>query len=359
MVTCGLSALVILASCVCAQDWYSVDPSTKHYENDVIEVTHGGSHSGYWGKGITTFKRKDETFNYGYTLDCFGCGYAAYDRTGPSTFEMAQATDDMLEMHLRYTDCVNVDKRERLFRGLDILEMEYASISVLWYEDFLNNSSSPTFFLYGVDTDITKTYYNQTSCSGENFGDCWMGNMGVSAAACTYKNHLIFGSHNGGDGKGIGEVYPTAMGIHDWKVWWSDRPTANYECFPAAKSNQKRWIYLYEGGREGGIAKGKQICDCVEAGISMSECFRATGTPPSTRVRGNSARGGSLARVVSSADGFLRVPRAPDGATRMTVYDGAGRIVASRGVSSGSARAVPVDNVGANVYIVRFDAGSR
>ncbi|MFC1558207.1 hypothetical protein ACFL40_02510 [candidate division KSB1 bacterium] len=266
ILTC-LCAGVLFSRCT-GEKWYSVNVDAYSMENSLIRITYGSPPEGYWGNGIIEFLYKPTNENFGYTLDTYGCGYAMYDRTGPASYELLNENSDMVEVRITFTDSVDVVKRERIYRNLPILEIEYEKLSIWWWEDFFDNpDDSVVVSVYGIPQDITKglhTEYKKTAeekC-GHNFGDCFINAADSDSAKCTYKEHFIFGVHSTRTGRGIGEVLPVKIGLHDgWKLWWSDRNIPNYESFPVKELPIKRWIFIYKGGRQGLMKMGKAIVD--------------------------------------------------------------------------------------------------
>ena len=157
---------VILVSCLCitilffrciGEKWYSVNVDEYSMENSLIRIKYGSPPAGYWGNGIIEFLYKPTSENFGYTLDTYGCGYAMYDRTGPVAYELVKENPNMVEVKVTFTDSVYVVKRERIYKNLPILEIEYEKLSIWWWEDFFHNpDDSVVVSVYGIPQDITR-----------------------------------------------------------------------------------------------------------------------------------------------------------------------------------------------------------
>jgi hypothetical protein len=324
----GLLLLLSVAGWAATQGEMSITVGKKSMQNSVLRVTYGSPPGGYWGRGIIEFRHLVWDQNFGYTLDTYGCGSRKYDRTGPAKYVQRSLSSTVAEVDIEFNDCVTVKKTERLFAGLPVLEIEYATLRVLWFEDFWDvPDGNPVFSMYGVDREITRDQYRKTyACKPENFGTCFIPKLGSKVDDCVYKEHLIFGVHSSKTGRGIGEVYPRSLGMRDWKIWWYDRSTANYECFPGGcchktLSDVKRWIFLYEGGRSGLISLGKQIADAAESGAGMGSLALPTQRQIPVKTARNFYCGKSRAVRHFSVTG-QKIDSAPAGISVIRLADG-------------------------------------
>jgi hypothetical protein len=238
------------------------------YENALLKINYGKPDLGLNNFGITKMIHKPSGINYGFALDLYGCGYAKYDSIGPTSFKVLKNNVDTLEIEVKYSNCVNVTKIERLFKDKPILEIEYKNIEVLWVEDYFDNpDTSVVWQVLGVNQVITRNDWKnfrktaEDSC-GHNFGDCFLKAAGANPEEINYKGYFIFGVYSPASGNGIGEVIPYQKNMHDcWKPWWDDRKIPNYECFPMENHSYKRWIFLFEGGAASLYKLGKNIAD--------------------------------------------------------------------------------------------------
>jgi hypothetical protein len=351
-----------------AADWCTVDEGAKSMENSLLRVRYGSSPS-YWGNGIIEFRNKTWNEDYAVTFDCFGCAAATYDRSGPSTYAVSQETDDMVEVHVRFTDCVSIDKKDRLFVGLPILEIEYSSHQTMWWEDFFDaTDTAAVLSIYGVAEDITKADYIGSLCGpiGSDFcpycdwytqGSCFLERAGSSPQECSYNGYLIQGVHSVSTGRGAGMVVPMSIGIDGWKPWWYDA-VYNFEWFGAPDSF-KRWIYTYENGRAGMEARGTEIADCAASGQSLSECLGSTasgGGPNVVRGKGMTALAEFRTDV---SNGVLRIDAPRAAPLTVTVHDALGRAVRPAGSPAASDHARSFLLGGPGMYVVRVVTGER
>lgn len=285
-----LAFILVLALPKLGVSQCTVNTATKTIENSVLTVRYGKPSAGYWGNGIIEFRYKPTKENFGFTFDAFGCAAATYDRTGPSTFSVVHQGADYAEVDVRFTDCVSVTKRDRLYDGVPLYEITYSSLSTMWFEDFFDNPQVPVVMaVYGIGHDITKAhhtaYFSQCgNCDGSAWstcGTCFINAAGSSVSNCTYNGHFIFGVHNLATGRGCGQAFPVSLGMNNWKPWWAGdigKPVPNYEMF--TKAAHKRWIFVYEGGRDGLFKIGKAI---VDAGGRPASWEITDTTPPRLR----------------------------------------------------------------------------
>ncbi len=242
--------------------------------NDLIEVGYGADKivEGNRLSGLTCFKYKPSNTNLADALDAYGYGYARYVTGGPSLYVISHNDDNYVEatVSMISEDSVaDVRKKERIFRDLPILEIEYSKLNLLWWEDFYSasNSHERVYVFYGIDQLITskmQANYREVAeknC-GHNFGDCYLQAAGSDIKQSTYKGYVIFGFFDVNTQVGMGFVLPESIGLHDGFKLWSMH---NYESFPfyhmQKKLPLKRWIFATSKGREGILSMGKAIVD--------------------------------------------------------------------------------------------------
>jgi len=229
--------------------------------------------SGCAGFAMTEFTWKKYSLNLANMLDCMGYGYALYIAKGPTKFTQTADNAGYLEVSEQWADNGNdprngnpmsgsVTKSDRVYKNVPVLEINYSQMNLLWWED-IGRSENSTLAIYGISADIPEATFKQyQSCAknkngGEPFGTDLVVCAGSTTAACTYKNYRIHGNINPGTNRGIGFVTPVSVGWKDFKFWDS----YSYEQFPAIKSNFKRWMFAFEGGRTGLMTMGQQIVD--------------------------------------------------------------------------------------------------
>lgn len=277
-------ALVVLmvACCGCAAEWYRTDTEKRAVENELIRVRYGPDRSpeGNILTGITEFTCKPHGVNYADAMDAYGYGYAKYHSGGPDAYELTHQGADYVEITLRMVNGVDVVKKDRLYRGLPILEIEYERLDILWWEDFYQVPGEDLVYsVHGIPREIDKEEHARLrkaaeDAAGHNFGDAFLAAAGATEEQCTYKGHFIFGVYSRETGRGLGFVMPVAVGLHDgWKLW----SMHNYESFPfhgeEEKPPTKRWIFAVDGAREGLFKTGRRIAEAAAAGKSLSEAF--------------------------------------------------------------------------------------
>jgi hypothetical protein len=266
-----LSATVFLAI---AADWYTVDPGTKTVETDILKYQHmagkdapGGRN--WYGTGIALLIDKrtgEKMLNLGNPrektlgrLDGCGTGYAAWEGSAPV---LSNAKDNGDYVEYSYSDGKR-KKTERVYKGLPIIEINYASNSCSWGDDALAVGGTMVMVINGIDKNIDQSLgkKGKSVLWDTQDGRKFLEAVGGSEAACTYKNHLIYGVINE-KGNGIGNVFPTAITVKGWKPWWDFANLINVEWFKGGGANgKKRWFYTVQGGREELLNLGKAIVD--------------------------------------------------------------------------------------------------
>ena len=257
------------------EKWFKVDTINQSISNNLIEIGYGSDKiiEGNKLSGLSFFNYKPSGTNLANVLDAYGYGYARYYFGGPSTYEVSHKDSDYVEisvsMRSESKNGVDIQKKERIFRDLPVLEIEYSKLDLLWWEDFYttDNEENREYAIYGIDKEITpemhKTFWEaaEKNC-GHNFGDCYLHAAGSDTTKSTYKGYLIFGYYDTQTQVGLGFVLPGSIGLHNGFKLWSMH---NYESFPFYKMPQKlplkRWIFATSKGRDGILSMGKAIVD--------------------------------------------------------------------------------------------------
>lgn len=283
---CSLTCVALFLALGCAATAVSnnrVDPPTRTFENDLLRIRYGADtdNEGLMMTGITEFIYKPTGADYASTLDAHGYGYAKY-HTGGVALERKSVDDDLVEVEIRCHNGVDVVKRNRLFTGLAVLEIEYEKLEIIWWEDFYSTpTENRVYSIYGLEKELDKTEHARLrkaaeEAVGHNHGDAFLKAAGVTPEDVYYKAHFIFGFYDRRTGRGLGFVQPALLGLHDgWKLW----SMYNYECFPFLDSPGqlplKRWIFVVTGGREGLFKTGKAICDAAAEGKPITSTLSA------------------------------------------------------------------------------------
>lgn len=247
-----------------ADSWATVSDAALTAENSAIRYGYGLVSFGLKGFGLSAFTNKATGEDHAWVIDASGTGYAAYDTSRPQIVDVVEG-DDVLEVQVRTG---KTRKVERLYRDLPILEIEYTRMSALWIEDKMlvaGPGDQIAFVMYGMEDIVGRSegrrlWREAEEACGHNFGDCFIRANGATPEAAQYGKHFIYGMVNLQSGRGVGFVYPTALTIHDWKVWWDEANTISVEFFPQGRLG-KRWIFAVEGGREEIMNVGKAIVD--------------------------------------------------------------------------------------------------
>jgi len=261
--------------------WYAVDLVDHRISNSLISVGYGNDKIVENNRlsGYSTFLFKPENKNFADKLDAYGYDYARYFTGGPTSYEITHTGPLYIEasVMMESGDHRIVQKRERIFRGLPVLEIEYTKLDILWWEDFYNPSGEENRFytIYGIEEDITPGLHAEfrekaeQEC-GHNFGDCFLHAAGSSVEKSTYKGYLIFGFHDDSTDNGLGFIIPSVYDLHNGFKLWSMH---NYESFPFLNEEKKlplkRWIYVSENGRQGILSRGKTLVDFISEGKDL------------------------------------------------------------------------------------------
>lgn len=263
--------------------WYTVDAANQTLSNQWLEVGYGDDRivEGQRMTGIHRFVDRRSGVNLALSLDAMGCDYAQYHSGGPSRYAITHTGDDYVEATVTLSSedngCVDVVKRDRLFRGVPVLEIEYSQLDILWWEDFYRSDrpGDLRYVIHGVNQEIdaeTRTAWQavaEAECQ-HNFGDCFLEAAGLDVEQSVYKGCFIFGSYDAETGMGIGFVTPASVGLHDGFKLWS---MYNYECFPfygrESELPLKRWIFSTSEGREGILRMGKAIAETHHSGRNL------------------------------------------------------------------------------------------
>ena len=161
-----------------------------------------------------------------------------------------------------------VHKIDRIYKNIPLLEIIYQRNDADWTEDFIKaegRESSISFVMYGMK-DINSFSEGQAlwkkseELCGHNYGDCFIKANKSSIQDCQYKGHFIYGFLNKKSGIGTGFVYPTLLGIHEWKVWWTESNKIEIEYAPKQKT-ASRWIYPVSNGKHELLTFGKWVVD--------------------------------------------------------------------------------------------------
>lgn len=294
----GLLVALAGAAFAVSGDWWAVDTDNWTVENSLLRYSYvytGSTSYGwcsYYGTGIGSFVLKQFDEKLVQTIDGAGTGYAKVDGSRPE-FLSVTPHDGYVEIHV---EIGNREKKERIYEGFPILEIEYVNIGCLWIDDaFAVQGDDVSFVMYGMDDingmaegravwaaseDIAQEKYG----NHHNFGDTFIEANGSTVDECKYEGYFIYGMVNRRTGHGVGTVYPTELTVHDWKVWWDAKNLINTEIFPKGNGNGvKRWWFPVTGGKTELISTGKAIVD-------------AQGPPPT---------GGTVARPQISPAGGL------------------------------------------------------
>lgn len=266
------------------EDWCMIDSTNRSMGNNLIEIGYGADKivEGNRLCGLTIFNHKQSNTNLANVMDAYGYGYARYYQGGPAKYEISHKDDDYAEatvsMFSDENNDVDIEKKERIFRDLPILEIEYSKLNLLWWEDFYSesNEENRVYTIYGIDGEISPEMHTafrekaEKSC-GHNFGDCYLQAAGSSVEKSTYKECLIFGFYDIKTHVGLGFVFPAFIGLHNGFKLWSMH---NYESFPFYHEQQnlplKRWIFATSKGKEGILSMGKSIADIYSEKESLS-----------------------------------------------------------------------------------------
>lgn len=259
-----------------------IDAPARAFENDVLRVCYGADreNEGLLMSGITEFVHKPTGENFAATFDAHGYGYAKY-HTGGFSFKPVRSDKDAVEVELRAGD--GVVKRNRLFRGLGILEIEYVALNIIWWEDFYSDPDDDRVYsIYGLEKEIDRAEQARLrltaeAAAGHNHGDAFLKAAGVSPEDCYYREHFIFGFYSRKTGRGLGFVQPASIGVHDgWKLW----SMYNYEAFPFLDAPKnlplRRWIFVVTEGREELLETGKAIAEAAAGYGPLCSVLRVT-----------------------------------------------------------------------------------
>lgn len=257
------------------EDWYLIDSTHKIMGNNLIEIGYGSDKivEGNRLSGLTIFNHKPSNTNLAEVMDAYGYDYARYYIGGPAKYKISHKDDDYIETTVSmFSERVNemrIEKKERIFRDLPILEIEYSKLDLLWWEDFYSESKEENraYTIYGIKEEITPEMHAtfrekaENSC-GHNFGDCYLKAAGSNIEKSIYKGCIIFGFYDMNNQVGLGFVFPASIGVHNGFKLWSMH---NYESFPFYHMQQKlplkRWIFATSKGKEGILSLGKSIAD--------------------------------------------------------------------------------------------------
>ena len=252
---------------------FSYNLKSKSISNSIIEVGYGNDKivEGNRLSGITSFIYKPTGTNLADALDAYGCDYAKYYNSGHADFEITKQTKEFIEacVMIKSDNCVQVIKKHRIYSAKPIFEIEYSQLDMLWFEDFytLEGENNRVYAFYGMENEITPEMHVKNREEAENtchhnFGDCYLKAAGSSLENSIYKGHLIFGFYDKNSKVGLGFVLPANIGLHNGFKLWSMH---NYESFPFYGMKKelplKRWIFAFEGGKDGLIKSGKDIVD--------------------------------------------------------------------------------------------------
>lgn len=243
------------------QNWYRFDSTRAQISTDLITYEY---RLGKYGMAIQDFVHLTNQNDYSYSFDAIGTGYARYDSTSVQFVSVTTGRDEAaLEVLSGKTR-----KIERIRRHSPVLEIEYLEMGALWIEDKIEvpgNADDLVFVLRGMRdvegfAEGRRLWKAAEEKCGHNFGDCFIQANGSEPADCEYKGYFIYGLLNRRTGEGIGFVYPTALTVHDWKVWWDEPGKVAIEFFPSGRTGT-RWIYPITRGKEDLFEKGIEIID--------------------------------------------------------------------------------------------------
>ena len=285
VVTMGAREIISLGKKIAdmanASPWYVVDLVDHRLSNSLISIGYGNDKIVENNRlsGYSTFLFKPENRNFSDKMDAFGYDYARYITGGPTGYEITHTGPRYIEASVEMASGENhgVEKKERIFRGLPVVEIEYSKLDILWWEDFYDHAGKAdrSYTIYGIDHDITaakQAEYRKKAerACGHNYGDCFLEAAGSSVQRSTYKGYLIFGFHDHGTGTGLGFIIPSVIDLHDGFKLWSMH---NYESFPFLHEEKKlplkRWIYVSENGREGILSRGMALVDFISEGKDL------------------------------------------------------------------------------------------
>lgn len=276
----ALSVMFLVATAAFAQDSLPPrDADDNMIENELLRIRYGPDKSpeGNILTGITEFIYKPAGINFADSMDAYGCGYAKYHSGGPDAFEITHEGDDFIEATLTMKNGVDVLKKDRLYAGRAIFEIEYEKLEIGWWEDFYRVPGDDLVYsVYGIDREIDAAEHAKLRAAaeekaGHNFGDAFLEAAGVSTDEVGYRGYFIFGVYARESGVGLGFVMPKAVGLHDgWKLW----SMHNYESFPfhgtEAQLPLKRWIFVVTGARADLFETGKAIANAAAEGESLA-----------------------------------------------------------------------------------------
>lgn len=263
---------------------FNADLTNKIISNGIVEVGYGNDEivKGNVLSGISYFNYKPTNINLAEALDAHGVDYAKYVHGGVFDYKISYTGKAYMETTISISSQDNAfpvqQKKERIFKDLPILEIEYTALDFLWWEDFYSNKNveNRVYTFQGIDkpidADMHREYVEKAELNcGHNFGDCFLQAAGASMEQCTYKGCLIFGFYDSQTQVGLGFVIPEAIGLHDGLKLWSMH---NYESFPFYNMPKqlplKRWIFATSKGQEGILSTGKLIAEIHSTGENLS-----------------------------------------------------------------------------------------
>lgn len=317
---------------------FTIDPQWLRIENSQLAIAYSPDpiHNRGPKAGVSEFRRKSNGENYAVSLDAFGAGYALYS-IGSCGSEVSHLGDDYVEVTLTRTEQVDVVESYRLFPRSSVLEIEYRRLDLTWWQDFYNVPGDDVVYsIHGLDREIDAQAHaafrkKAEEAAGHNFGDAFLQAAGADPAKCAHAEHFIFGAYSRQTGRGIGFVMPTRIDLHSgFKLWSMD----TYESFPfrwLRKSAEdraerqkllplRRWIFAFDGGREGMFTLGRSIAEAAAAPNLETRAARFAGYVRSTARAARSA--GIVPASASEPTGGRRYSKPAD-ALSSTTSEGA------------------------------------
>lgn len=161
-----------------------------------------------------------------------------------------------------------IQKIDRIYKNVPLLEIIYQRNDSDWTEDFIRaegRESEICFVMYGMKDvkgfgEGQALWKKSEQLCGHNYGDCFIEANASTLTQCLYKGHFIYGFLNEKTGIGTGFVYPTQLGVHEWKVWWTEENKIEIEYAPHHKT-ASRWIFPVYRGKEELMAFGQWVVD--------------------------------------------------------------------------------------------------
>jgi hypothetical protein len=252
--------------------WWRVDPSARTVETDRIKYRYvtGYLHDGQ-GMAIREFVNKATGENHSAGFDGLWLGSTRMWDNTPVIFNAVVPGSSSVDIHVTTGLTKKID---RLYPGLSGIEIQYLENTSTWTEDFIEVAGEGTdiaFVMYGMNDIVgfqeglrVQRESEQLALMRyghkENYGDTFIEANGSTPAQCDYKGHFIYGFINQKTGRGMGFVYPTAISIPDWRVWWTKANKIEIEFAPQGQTG-KRWLYAVTSGKDEVIRVGQGLVD--------------------------------------------------------------------------------------------------